>query len=261
MAKLNLMKKVSTFGVAVALSAMMVPAVAMADEPTNSTTGPDNVVVVKWQEGGAWRQANVDLDALWDDFYADEEGQTTQDKIGALYKKGSSAFTVLGSDKYVPLIDIIGAASSGDYSASDVWDIDDDYIVFDVWNDKKDANNNVIGKVVETYTKYASGYTKAKLENCNNFCGGTTAQDLVVDEIDEDDNPAEYADGAVLALRSNTANITGANTAQQTLEAMTIDDPTNSPRLMWGHEDNNTAGNRFPSNIDVITICDMGTEE
>ena len=48
MLKSHIAKRLGMFAAAAALSAMMVPGIAMADEPANSTTGPDNVVTVNW---------------------------------------------------------------------------------------------------------------------------------------------------------------------------------------------------------------------
>ena len=46
-------------------------------------------------------------------------------------------------------------------------------------------------------------------------------------------------------------------TAQDILDDMDNFTTGNAPRLMWGYESASEAGNRFPSNIDAITITDV----
>lgn len=248
MVRPKFVKKAGAFLAAAALSAMLAPGLAMADEPVNSTTGPDNVVVVNWTEGNETHTCNVDLDQLT---------QYTN-KMGALYKKSTNPYTVLGTNQYVTLASVISQATEGNYSASHVWDNDSDYIVFDVWNEYEDEESGETYYQVDTYSKYnngqhASGFTRAKLNGCDNFYGGTYDTTLVSDSV------AEYASGAILALNGKAQNLVSGTTttAETVLSGMSGFTTATSPRLMWGNETGNTAGNRFPSNIDVITIYNV----
>lgn len=232
-------KKATMLVASAALAVAVVPATALADTVVNSTTGPDNVVVVKWTAAGTTKTANVDLDTL--------AYETTT--LGAQFYK--TGWNVVKSDKYVKLSTILNAAQSGSYKASSAWN-SSKKLTFKVWNQDKATKE----WSVDNYTKFTE-FTYANLLAGTGFYGNATP--TILGSVT---NSTMYTE-PVLALQSTSvaedSSVSYLATAQDVLDSSNVTTNTaTSPRLMWGYMDqNHEGGNRFPSNVDEITISSI----
>lgn len=228
-------KKIAMFFATAAFAALLVPGLAFADVATyGSSSAPDNTIGVTWTDANGAHTATVNLDSL---------SATTETK-GALFNKGG-VWNVVGAGKYVTLGQVLNAATyvddDGDIQrASSVW-ASGKSLSFTVWNGSDSA-----GWACENYTKY-SAFSYANILAATNFYGGTTASALGAVATDT------YTD-MIIALTGNSVALSGTTTATSALGSMTMS-AANAPRVMWGYLDaSNVGGNRFPSNIDSITI-------
>jgi hypothetical protein len=228
-------KKIALFFATAVVAAMLVPAVAFADVTTyGSNSGPDKVIGVTWTDANGTHTDTV---------YLDNMTATTTPKKGALFCK-NNVWNVVGSDEYLTLESVLSEATyeigDDEYSAFDVWGPGKS-LTFTVWN-----NPNNTGWICENYTKY-SGFSYANIAAATNFYGDTTASVLGTTVT------GTYSD-MIIALKCGATPLSGTTTATSALADLATSS-TNAPRVMWGYLDSlNEGGNRFPSNIDSITI-------
>jgi hypothetical protein len=246
-------KKAVTFVCAAAFACALVPAAALADdEPTNSTTQPDNVITISWTAKDSSGKSvscsdTIDLGQL---------SASSTPKKGALYYKNST-WRVVSTDKYVTLSQVFNAATDTvngtTYKASDWW-TNSSSLSFKVWNSSTttDANGNKVTTwSTATYSKY-SNFTKSNIDSSKYFygdCAGST------DGTTPNDGAA--ISGGIIALQTATTTTSSTENATAALNEATS--TADSPRFLMGqtgtgHESVDCGGNRFPSNIESITI-------
>lgn len=174
------------------------------------------------------------------------DGDTTQVDLGSLTKVATAdnprgylfqkndQWNVVGTNNAVTLSSVLSAGgATGSYS----------YLIF--------ATTDFPGDYPNGYNKY-SPFSYAKMTGNDYFYGNTTVSTLVTPYT------SVYAGGAVLALETSSTVLSGTQTAQQAVNAMTFN-TNDAPRLLWGFKsstgaDSDVGGNRFPSMVTDIYV-------
>ncbi|MGI6032279.1 MAG: hypothetical protein ACOX69_02530 [Coriobacteriales bacterium] len=243
----KLAKKATAFVCAAAFACALTPAAAFA-EATNSTTGPDNVITISWTETD---EANDTTVSCSDTVDLDTLTANTTDK-GALYYKNGS-WRVVNTDNYLTLSQVFAAATDTvdgtTYHASDVWNdstSSSTSLSFTAWN----YDDTTATWSVSDYSKYTN-FTKGNIDSSKYFygdCAGSTNGTT--------NNASAAISGGIIALSTATTTTTSTVTANDALD--TVTSTSDSPRFMMGQTGTGTSvdcgGNRFPSNIESITI-------
>lgn len=216
--------RLALFGAMVAAVCALCALPGMAFAATN--------VTVNYADAGISKSAVVDLDALAD----------TSATYGYMYQKGG-VNNVIKADSTVAIQDALYAAVDANGDAADFGTI---------WSSGKALTFTVDGGL--PYTKY-SQFTYDRLMAPNFFFGDTLATgDPLGLGIDAP---------AVLALSSGTQKMDvtkpGETAGSVFADPRLATDTAKAPRLLWGWPgtdvpSNQLGGNRYPSNIESITI-------
>lgn len=227
---MKIVKKLVLSIASAAMAMALVPTAGFADGVTTygSSSAPDDMIGIVWtDDAGSSHTATVDLNAL----------EKKTDTIGALYNK-KGVWTVVGSDEYVTLSAILEAAQDDGVSALESWGAGKS-LSFNAWNEESDGSWSC-----SNYTKYKY-FTYENITASTDFYGDTTSSDLGTT------GTAMYSD---MCIALNCGQQAVGTTAASTLASMTMD-ASDAPRAMWGYlNSSNVGGNRFPCNIDCITI-------
>lgn len=231
--------KLTVLIAAMAMALFLAVAPGQAFAAAGNQNEPDNIVSVNG--------TTVDLDAVYAKYHDGE----TQTALGGLFVQ-SGAVKVVKTDKYVTISDIVKYANEEE-DASITW-ASGKTVTFDAWNLN---STKTAWEGVAEYTKNKTFTYDNLVTNCKNFYDASSTA--------INTSSALASSEAVIALKSTTVTIPSGSSASSVLSDDT-NYPTvgyttgtityDTPRLVWGYNSSvsNQAGNRFPSNIDGITI-------
>ncbi len=209
--------------------ASMCTAVAWADEGGDKYDPNAKILTVEWTDDSSVSHS-VDVTEEM------VQGKIWTGKQGVLFCK-DGIWRVIGTNRWVSLTNMLRAAGAYDSVTINTY--------LELWTYEDGSTEPT------KYTKYYPYYNEMSEKGYPlYFFQSTTRNELIQDIV----KPRTVE--TCIALNCTTTEIAVGSTAGATLDGMTSFETLRAPRLLWGlhYDDEETGGNRFPSNIAKIVL-------